>query len=563
MSPTHGHPGSTGRALGAFLSCAILAAAAAGTVEARTIHVTTTLDVNQAAAADCTLRDAVIAANTDAASGACPAGEGADRIKLAVGASYVLSVPGTLEGFAATGDLDVTDDLTILGNGSTIDAGGLDRIFDVHADAPTGTRLSLADVVLTGGDTLDTGSGGAVRVVNGILELDRVTLSGNTATAGGAVFLRGQDSSPVVGHVRSCVIEGNRAAAGTGGGLAYEASGDSLGNRLVVEDSTFRGNETIIGTGSGGWGGGLAAMAFESTTLSLEIHRSVFEGNRSAQGGGFYVQGVGAAASSIDARVVETSVRDNIGVNGGGITALGPNADLTIERSTINENTAVAGSIPQSGIGGGVANLGATVLVVNTTISGNAAIGNPSLLQGACGGVCNVATGNGASLTLVQSTITANQAALGGGVGTATIAPGPQARTTFTNTIVAGNSALMPFLGPSCARLNGIHESQGGNIDDGVAGSGPLGLALGCDLSLPGDQQVVDAGLAALADNGGATWTHALLADSPAVDAGDDATCADALVGRRDQRMRPRHPNACDSGAFERTADFAARAGLE
>ncbi len=56
-----------------------------------------------------------------------------------------------------------------------------------------------------------------------------------------------------------------------------------------------------------------------------------------------------------------------------------------------------------------------------------------------------------------------------------------------------------------------------------------------CSPSLSGDPS-----LGALADNGGATETFALLAVSPAIDAGDDATCASAPAEqRRPARHRP------------------------
>ncbi len=57
----------------------------------------------------------------------------------------------------------------------------------------------------------------------------------------------------------------------------------------------------------------------------------------------------------------------------------------------------------------------------------------------------------------------------------------------------------------------------------------------------------VDALLGPLADNGGQTSTHALLAGSPAIDAGDDGACP-----AEDQRGEPRPSGAgCDVGAFE------------
>lgn len=78
----------------------------------------------------CTLREAIIAANTDSAlyvtPGECPAGSGADTIQL-YAFTYPLSTGGAGEDDAYTGDLDILEDLTILGAGmgsTTINGGG-------------------------------------------------------------------------------------------------------------------------------------------------------------------------------------------------------------------------------------------------------------------------------------------------------------------------------------------------------------------------------------------------------------------------------------------------------
>jgi CSLREA domain-containing protein len=71
---------------------------------------------------DCSLREAIIAANDNA---------GADVISLAVAGTYELTIPGANEGAGATGDLDIRDDLTIVGQGpgaTIIDANGIDLV---------------------------------------------------------------------------------------------------------------------------------------------------------------------------------------------------------------------------------------------------------------------------------------------------------------------------------------------------------------------------------------------------------------------------------------------------
>jgi hypothetical protein len=104
----------------------------------------------------------------------------------------------------------------------------------------------------------------------------------------------------------------------------------------------------------------------------------------------------------------------------------------------------------------------------------------------------------------------------------------------LTNTIITGNRyyACERFAAPNPVTL----ISGGHNIvQDATCNPDPSDLILG------------DAGLGPLADNGGPTWTHALLAGSPALDAADDSVCPST-----DQRgvARPQGSN-CDIGAFE------------
>lgn len=115
---THHRPGGYG----------VLAPAA----RASTITVNTTGDeLNEDG--DCSLREAIRATNLDQAVDGCPAGNGADTILVPQG-TYAFALPGVDEDEALTGDLDIREDLTIVGAGrrhTIIDANGLDRVFQI------------------------------------------------------------------------------------------------------------------------------------------------------------------------------------------------------------------------------------------------------------------------------------------------------------------------------------------------------------------------------------------------------------------------------------------------
>jgi CSLREA domain-containing protein len=180
-------------------------------------------------------------------------------------------------------------------------------------------------------------------------------------------------------------------------------------------------------------------------------------------------------------------------------------------------NTTVSGNRADLGDGSGIHNSG-TLTVTNSTISGNF-----SAISG--GGIRNTDTA-----TLTNVTISDNSADSGGGISN-----GSGATLTLANSIVAGNA------GNDCSS-DGI-ASQGHNLDSDGS----------CDLTDLSDLSALDPALGVLADNGGPTRTHALAAESPAIDAADDSACP-----ATDQRGAARPIDGdddgtatCDIGAYE------------
>ena len=218
-----------------------------------------------------------------------------------------------------------------------------------------------------------------------------------------------------------------------------------------------------------------------------------------------------------------STVTGNGADRGGGILNTG---SMTISRSTVNANTA--------GDGGGIHNTG-TLSVRTSTITANSATGN----QG--GGIHSVGR-----LLVSHSTIADNTAQwLGGGLAV-------EGATRVEASILSGN--LAGASGPECS---GPITSNGYNLiwttDGGICELTP---AVGDQV---GPGELIDAGLLALADNGGPTRTMVLTPTSTALDripigalGADGTTRLCPRTGSRDQRWvaRPQGP-ACDLGAVE------------
>jgi Big-like domain-containing protein/List-Bact-rpt repeat protein len=214
-------------------------------------------------------------------------------------------------------------------------------------------------------------------------------------------------------------------------------------------------------------------------------------------GGGIFIE-TGSVSIERVALINNSANVDSGG--GGGIRNFGPGA-LTISNSTVSSNSAF--SIDKEGAGGGIKiDQGAERLTINnSTVSGNSA---------ANGG--GIALDEG-TLVVNNSTISGNTAANGGGGvynGGGTLIIG--------NSIIAGNIAptereIQNF----AAFLSLGHNLLGQNGDAGILTTDTT-LA-SSDLILSGSINTV---ISTLTDNGGSTPTHLLVADGPAIDAGDN-----------------------------------------
>jgi CSLREA domain-containing protein len=240
--------------------------AATAPAEAATIRPNTKADQFGEDAGRCALREAVQAANTDAAFGGCLAGSGADTIPLAAG-TYMLTRPGD-DSVNALGDLDTDGTLTIRHVGAapaTIDASaGDDRV--LHSEGGSNV-ITVSGVTLRGGGP--SAGGGGIRNAAGTLNLSNATVTGNQTSSAGGGILNFNNGTV---NLTNVTVSGNSSGF-NGGGIS--ASNGTVSGRNV----TVTGNTADLDASGAENGGGIHEIA---ATFTLES--SIVSGNRDLSG---------------------------------------------------------------------------------------------------------------------------------------------------------------------------------------------------------------------------------------------------------------------------------------
>ncbi|MDJ0756142.1 MAG: CSLREA domain-containing protein [Ardenticatenaceae bacterium] len=178
---------------------------------------------------NCSLREAVQTANTNAPVDNCTVGSGPDTIVIPVGV-YVLSLAGFGEDGNATGDLDILEEVTLQGafSGTTIiDGGGLDRV--LHTVPTTSVTVTLAGLTIQNGrvscstPTCTTGAGGIHHASTGDLTIQDSIVRANSIFCSGANCGTYTNTAGILLEnkvgltIQDTIIEGNRATcSGTG-----------------------------------------------------------------------------------------------------------------------------------------------------------------------------------------------------------------------------------------------------------------------------------------------------------------------------------------------------------
>lgn len=535
-----------------------LAALQGGTIaRAATFTVTTALDESNgspdpALGAGTSLREAIQAANGS---------PGRDIIRFSDGTQLPGGIPTTdflgqarvirLQGTGLT----ITGDVSIFGPGPELLALDGNSNGDTTPD-PGELRIlvittEVNDIRIEGltfqNARAPRGAPGAgfLSGARGVSVVRDCNFTGNgTNEDGGAIWF----GNGTLGSLRieNCTFSNNDA--GSGGG-AIRTSGN---NTTIIENSEFTGNTTRTGFSTASVGG-----AIRCSDGTLEIRDSVFTANTALYDGGAINKNSGkltlertrflgnesdnrggAINCEFGATVILTDclIRDSRAEAPGGAISCFRNTVVTLRSSTLaNNRSASDGGAIYSGDN-------ATLRIWNSTISGNVS-------QTTGGGIFNGGTFDSgiSNLLLVQTTVVANIASTGSGGGV--FNNGAKATATVRNSVVAGNSARSgrDVAGPGFTsnRFNfiGLDNSAGG--------------AFGFDLSFRSTgTSLVNLLETVLADNGGPTPTHALIAGSPLIDSGATSGSTDPSGAPLEFDQRgPGFPRvvavAVDIGAYE------------
>jgi len=237
-------------------------------------------------------------------------------------------------------------------------------------------------------------------------------------------------------------------------------------------------------------------------------------GNFSGGGGIFALYGTVTLTSS---NLSSNSTTGEF-ANGGGISAF--TGAVTLTRSTLSGNRTAG----RGASGGGIASNSAAVTLNSSTLSGNRTAG-----EGAYGGGISARFGN---VTLTSSTLSGNRttgfAAQGGGIFANV------GKLTLANSIVALNTAGSGFSTNPDLVSNGTGPNAP-DIQFSLIGDNSGTLLTGAPVSSPDVNgnligtaaAKIDPKLGPLQNNGGPTFTRALLINSPAFNRGSNALAVD------------------------------------
>ena len=368
-------------------------------------------------------------------------------------------------------------------------------VTNTNDSGPGSLRQALADA--NDGDTINFAVTGTIALTSGELLVTRSIMISGPGAENLAVNGNGKNR---VFHVNGgnvtisdlTITNGSASRIQCGGGIYNDHS------TLTVNNSTITGN-------SASQGGGICNDGSANGAATLQINNSNFSGNSGGQGAAIlnYAPYVGYAAVQINS----SSMTGNAGYGISIIVCLENvcgQASVQVDSCTLSANN-----------GGIFADVRSGLAVSNSTLSGNGV---------ALTNYDNVSTTSISNCTLNESSVNTGDI------------------FNYTGVLTIDNTVLKA--GPSGHSIVnfGTVTSLGYNLSNDDAGGYLIG---------PGDQINTDPMLGPLQDNGGATFTHALLPGSPAIDSGDPKFTPPPFYDQRGPGFDRVRGGRIDIGAFE------------
>lgn len=473
------------------------------------------------------------------------------------------------------GTLVITDAVISnnIANGTAGSGGGI--LNDV------GAQLSVTDSQITGNSAIRAGGGIEDNSLTSTIILTNVNLNTNAVTGppgnGGGLHITGAGSATITGGTvnnntatleggglwngaGTMIVDGTTINANTCSGMAADDGGAGIFNTagiLIVTNATITNN---LATGTSGSGGGIFSMAGTVT-----ITDSTLDGNAANRAGGA-IEVVAGILTITNSDLTNNDVDGGAGTpnpgNGGALhisgvtttiisggTASGNDArreggalwnqtgsTMSVTNLTVDNNTASGPDAAHGG--GGIFNNGGTLNLNNSTLSNNisdGALGNGGGLHVKTGTVNvmlttfsgNTSANHGGGIynndmLFLNAVTIANNSAVSNGGG---IANNSTASPSLKNTIVALNTAAM---GSNLSNANGNYTSNGYNL----IGQDEANVFPASANDLEGTVAMpINPLFGTLANNGGTTFTLALLQNSPAFNAGDPTDMFNDQIG--------------------------------
>ena len=384
--------------------------------------------------------------------------------------------------------------------------------------AATGDLDIYGELTISGGGADKTIiDGGGIDRVFAMQVASRVSISDVTVRNGAA--LAGDDGGGIWNYgnltLEHVIVTGNKTrvdasltADAPGGGI-FNAGALQLRNCKITDN-------TAVDMGGG----------IHNKGIMTVLQSSITNNSAATDRGG------GVSNFNKAVIVLSTIAGNQATAAGGGVENAG---ELTLTHSTVSGNTAESG--------GGLHNVG-TIHATDATITGNTARQTGGGIQNEYSSPTLTGTVKLNGVTIAGNSASTQHEGVPAGAG---VASKKQATLRIANSIIAGNRAT----GNQAPDCRGSLQSVGYNLIQSTDGCKIKG-------TLTGNVTGKDPKLGPLADNGGPTQTMALLAGSPAIDAGNPAKpgSGNGACEATDQRGRPRGVNGagkavCDIGAFE------------